>query len=139
MNKRGIVSKVEDGKLQVILTRSSACGDCSSCGGCEAETINLNASNDIDAKVGDFVEIEYNTKNMLKSTVLLYIFPLAMLLVGIILGQYSDFGVSGDSKDLLGFALGLALMFVSYFIINRIDKKIKTNHFFKMKKIENIF
>lgn len=139
MNKKGIVSKVEDDKLYVILTRSSACGDCSSCGGCEAKTIDLSMTNDIDAKVGDFVEIEYNTKNMLKSTLLVYIFPLIMLVVGIFLGNYINFNTSSDSKDLISFLFGLGLMLVSYLIINKIDKKVQSNSFFKLKKIDNIF
>lgn len=139
MNKKAIVSKVEKDRLEVIFTRSSACGDCSSCGGCEAEAINLNASNDIDAKVGDFVEIEYNTKNMLKSTLLVYIFPLIMLVIGIIIGNNIELGSLANSKDLISFLFGVLLMFISYIIINRIDKKVKANHFFKIKKIDNIF
>lgn len=139
MNKKGIVSKVEDDRLQVIFTRSSACGDCSSCGGCEAETFNLNATNDIGAQIGDFVEIQYNTKNMLKSTVLLYVFPLIMLVIGIFSGHYLNLGKTADSKDLISFLFGLILMFVSYFIISKIDRRVKTNQFFKIKKIDNIY
>lgn len=139
MNKKGMVSKVDKDKLQVIFTRSSACGDCSSCGGCEAETLNLNATNDIDAQVGDFVEIEYNTKNMLKSTLLLYIFPLIMLVIGIFAGNYLNLAGNSDSKDLISFVFGVGLMLISYIIINRIDRNVKANQFYKIKKIDNIF
>lgn len=139
MNKRGMVTKVEGNKLHVIMTRSSACGDCSSCGGCEAETISINVENDINAVVGDFVEIEYNKSNMLKSTILVYIFPLIMLVLGVITGLNLNTGLGPDSKELLSFLMGVCFMGISYFIINKVDKKVKANRFFTVKKLENLF
>lgn len=139
MNKRGMVKSVEDGKLEIIMTRNGACGDCSRCGGCEAEIISLKADNDINAVVGDFVEIQYNSKQMIKSTLLLYVFPLFMLLIGVIIGYNIKTLPNAQPNELLAFGVGVVMLMVSYLIIHRIDKRVKFSNYFKLKKIENLF
>lgn len=139
INKRGIVSDVNGDRLEVLLTRSSACGDCSSCGGCEVKTINVDLKNDIDAKVGDFVELEYDNSIFLKSTILVYLFPLIMLIVGVAIGYIFKIGNNTGMMDLYSFLIGFILMGISYVIVHRIDNKYKDNSFISVKKVDELF
>lgn len=137
INKRGVVSKVEGDRLEVLMMRSSACGDCSSCGGCETKSINLDLKNDIDANVGDFVELEYKSSLLLKGTLLVYLFPLIMLVLGVVIG-YTILPSANANKDLFSFLIGLVLMAVAYLVINRIDRKFRDNNYISIKKVDEL-
>lgn len=131
-----MVSSIEDNKLQVLTSRTASCGDCSSCGGgCEVETINLNINNKIDAQVGDFVEITYKSSSMLKVTGLLYIFPLIMMVLGVVLGYNLDLGIQGEAKDLVSFGFGIIFLAISLVVVNQIDRRFKNNNLLSVRKI----
>ena len=131
-----MVSNVDGDRLEVIMSRTAACGDCSSCGGgCETEILNLGLRNKIDAQVGDFVEIQYKSGNMIKTTALLYIFPLIMMIIGIYLGSRLNLNVSDDLKDLVLFGFGLVFLAISFTIVHLIDKRFKENNLISIKKI----
>ena len=121
------------------MTRNSACGDCSTCGGCESKILNLELNNDIAAEVGDFVEISYDPKSMLLNTLFLYIFPLIMLVIGVYIGYKMNIGISESNRDLFSFAIGLVFLAISYLLVHLIDKKLDKNKFIKLKKINSIF
>lgn len=136
MNKKGFVYKIDDNKLEVILMREASCGSCSSCGGgCSPSTFNLDIENSIDAEVGDLVEIEYKSKSMILTTALLYVFPLIMLVVGILVANAINFDINPDLNDLFSFVFGLVFMIISYLIIHLIDKKLKTNQLINIRKV----
>lgn len=131
-----MVSNVTGDRIEVIMSRTAACGDCSSCGGgCEVETINLDVKNHIDAQIGDFVQIQYKSANMIKTTALLYIFPLVMMILGIYFGSKVNLNVSEDFRDLIAFGFGLITLAVSYLIVHLIDKRFKENNLISINKI----
>lgn len=109
MEQMVLVRRVLDsGDAEVTVVRQSACsGDCHRCAGCGAatETLILRAKNPINAKAGDVVKIESDSTPVLKAAALLYLFPLALFLIGYLLGEH--FWERGILISLLGFALGM--------------------------------
>ena len=87
MVERGTVVGINGGDVDVMFKRTSACGKCCACGmmvGSDEMTIPL--KNTIGATMGDKVIVEFSGKKSLKSSVIVYVFPLVFFVVGILLG-----------------------------------------------------
>lgn len=127
METIGYVVKTTDKKAIIDVKRSTACGDkCSSCGNsCSVPSVRVEAINKIGAKSGDFVEIQMETKTILKSAFIAYIIPLFMLIIGIISGI--NFGKFNDinNYEMVGLLFGIVFLFISFIILKAIDNKIK--------------
>lgn len=91
-----------DGKAELVCRRASACpGECSQCGGCAGaqQWASVAAVNLIGAKVGDWVIVETSSAAVLRAAALVYLAPLALLLLGYFWG--GGWGAFG------GFAAGM--------------------------------
>ena len=112
MKQKVMVLSTSGNMARVSYRRPTAChGDCSKCaGGCGSmaakEEIIVSAENLIDAKTGDSVYIEGETKKVAWAIVLVYVIPVVLFLTGYFLGQ--QWGC-GNLIGVLGFFLGLAL------------------------------
>jgi sigma-E factor negative regulatory protein RseC len=129
MNEIGYVKGIEGDTAHVVFRRKSGCGDnCGSCaGGCSADLMTVDVKNTLNASMGDTVEVSMEEKYVYKAMALVYGFPLLMLLLGVA-GGNSLFAMAGtESHELYGVMSGLMLMGISYFILNKIDKKISKN------------
>ena len=74
-----------DGYAQVEAVRRSACsGDCDHCGGCASakQYVLVRAKNPIGAAVGDQVIVETSSRAILGAAAVVYLVPLALLLLG---------------------------------------------------------
>ena len=98
------------------IERKTACGLCGQSRGCGNsiwgrlfghQATAFKAQNRINAKVGDSVIVGINEKALLKSALLLYILPLATMLIGAILAtQIQDKNVYAMLGALAGLLLG---------------------------------
>ena len=90
MTQSAIVEKLEmNGNALVRVYQKSACGhDCSDCAGvCGAKrTITVQAGNPLNARPGDLVTVETGTGRILKAAALVYLLPLATLILSCFLG-----------------------------------------------------
>ncbi len=91
MTQQGIIKKLlPDGMAEIEVTRRSSCGhDCAKCGGCgglETQTLYVTARNKVEAKVGERVLIEGETKQVLGLAGLMYIFPVVLVFIGFAVG-----------------------------------------------------
>ena len=78
-----------NGDAMVRVYQKSACAhDCSECAGiCGAKkTITVQARNPLRARPGDLVTVETLTKRIIQAAALVYLLPLAVLLLSCILG-----------------------------------------------------
>ena len=80
--------------------------------------------NKLNAKVGDFVEVKGEVKNILKYTFIVYMIPFAAMIIGIILGNYFFKNRGYSSFEILSFITGIGFLLVSFFIVKLIDNKI---------------
>lgn len=125
MEQVGQVIKIFGNKAQLEIRRTGACGNCK---GCSASSENkahvVILKNNIDAKVGDLVEISGEPKNILKYTFIAYMIPFIFLVVGIMvsIGYFKNMG--NENYEILSFLVGLASLVVSLFLVKLIDNKI---------------
>jgi sigma-E factor negative regulatory protein RseC len=99
------------------IERKTACGLCGQTRGCgnsiwgklfAHQSTAFKAKNNINAKVGDSVIVGINEKALVKSALLLYILPLATMLIGAILAtQLRDTNGYAMLGALIGLVLGL--------------------------------
>jgi sigma-E factor negative regulatory protein RseC len=107
-----------DSVATLEIERKTACGLCGQTRGCgnsiwgklfAHQSTAFKAQNRINAKVGDSVIVGINEKALVKSALLLYILPLATLLIGAILATqlFADTNGSAMLGALVGLVLGL--------------------------------
>lgn len=136
MEQIGKVVSTNGNIAKLEIRRASACGEkCGSCsGGCSSTGTYIEAENIVNAKPGQFVKVEAENRVVMKAAFLAYIFPLFMLITGIILGPYIyrvlDLNISPEIFNLL---VGIFFMAISYVIVKRIDKNYGENNFIKNK------
>ena len=117
MTQEGVVTRVfENGMAEVAVTRSTACGG--SCGCCEAcvyqGELKQTARNLVNAVRGQRVVIQSKTSMVFKAAALVYIMPLALFLLGYVIG-YLCGGSEGVCVALsfAGLAIGGVLIVAS--------------------------
>ncbi len=123
-----------DSVATLEIERKTACGLCGQTRGCgnsiwgklfAHQSTAFKAQNRINAKVGDSVIVGINEKALLKSALLLYILPLATLLIGAILAtQIRD----TNGYAMIGAAIGLGLGLVW------VKGHTMTNSYFKLQQ-----
>lgn len=87
--EKGIVTRTGFGTAWVRTLPNAACDGCPSCGTCNAqrEDTEVEAINEVGARVGDRILIDIKTSAFLKATFLLYILPVIGLTAGAMLGM----------------------------------------------------
>lgn len=93
------------------------------------------ADNNVEAQVGDEVEIDLENMNFMTAILIAYGFPLLALMAGIIGGYYGllALGMSDDKAQALGAIIGIVALAASYAVIKYKDESIK-----KMKKFKPV-
>lgn len=87
LTEYGQVVKVAGGVAHVKFVRTSACGKCQACGMLSTQNeIIVRVDNDCGAAVGDLVQVSIRMKKAMRASVLAYVFPLAMLILGVWVG-----------------------------------------------------
>lgn len=126
MEQVGFVKNISKGKAEVEVKRISGCGGgCKSCGGCDTPSHTVFIKNNINAEIGDTVEIKGETKNILKYTLIVYMIPFAMLIIGITLGMKILKNLEVSNQEPLSFLIGLVFLALGYFIVKIFDRKIE--------------
>ncbi len=125
MERIGFVKKIEEGRMELEVRRASGwaskCKECSS--SCEVVQHTVIVSNDLDAKVGDFVEVQAEVSNLLKYTFILYMIPFIFLVGGIFIGNVIFRNMDIDKREILSFLSGLVAVAISLLILKSMDKK----------------
>lgn len=126
MDQIGFVKRIVGSEMELEIRRISACGGgCSSCGGsCENVSHIITLPNELDAEVGDLVEIEGQAKNILKYTAVVYILPLVFLVIGVILGNTIFKSRGYVNYEILSFFTGVVFLGISLILVKIIDKNI---------------
>lgn len=123
MVQNAIVKKiVREGVAEVSLLRQMECGlHCDgACAGCSAkppQEILALATNGINARPGDFVEVEPSGGRNISASVIVFLLPCVGLGLGYALGLYLLH--LGEVASMLTALPGLAVGFVPAFLLNR--------------------
>ena len=116
--KPAIVIKEKNGVAKIKVVRSSACGECKACIlGSTENSVLLPARNEVGARQGDRVYFTAKQKPWF-ATLLLFLLPLTLLLVGLILSLAFSLG------ELISVAIGVGCMVVGFITVLILDKTV---------------
>lgn len=128
MNQKGyIVEIIDDKTVKIKMQKHSACASCGKCtSSTDKKDIIVEADNTIGAKIGDYVEVNMDSINVIKAASIAYIIPLIALLGGTVI-SYSILNSINLSfnVEIISAAIGLGLTIIAYFIIKSNDSKFR--------------
>ncbi len=126
MLESGEVVNLSGDTAYVRFKRGSACGNCNACGMLKdmSEHI-IDVKNSLDAKQGDRVLVEFATKSGITSSAIAYIFPLLMLVLGVILGYIIGEAYFADSVEIFAAVLGLVFTALAFLAIKLAEPLLK--------------
>jgi sigma-E factor negative regulatory protein RseC len=119
ITETGRVIAVKAGKAWVRTIRASACESCSARSGCGQRVLatasggranQVLVDNHLGAEVGDDVTVAIDESALLSASILVYALPLALLVLGAVLGQ--QWMPAGDAGAITGALAGLASGFL---------------------------
>lgn len=82
MQETGTIISTDGNKAVIQLDRGDKCDGCNVCHAFGENKMQLEATNSIGAKVGDCVNVVVEPKQVVKSSMLIFMFPLFMMLLG---------------------------------------------------------
>lgn len=125
MNQIGLVERIEDNIATVFVRRTSACGDnCHTCKGtCNIEGLRVKIKSNYKLSVGDYVEIQTETKSILKFAFIAYGIPLIIMIFSLlfamqVLKNYTH-------REIIAVIIGLLSLIISSLILKGFDKRIE--------------
>lgn len=128
MNQQGYIVEIVDSvTAKLELKRHSACASCGKCATTsEEKDIIVEVDNTIGAKVGDMVEVNMETVNVLKAAFIAYTIPLVALLLGTVGTFYGlkEINIINNIEIISG-GVGLIFTLVSFLILKKNDKKFR--------------
>ena len=125
MYDQGQILSLKDEMAEVTIQPHGGCESCGMKSACtpEGSTLKLWASNPKGAKTGDVVIVELKPEIKLFGSALVFIFPLAGLFLGLILGKMIG---GSDGYGVVGAFAGLILFFAAVRLIDKIlSRKFK--------------
>ncbi len=128
MTQQGYVIEIVDrSTAKIRMTRHSACASCGKCATTsEAKDIIVEVDNAINARVGDRVEVNMETMNVLKATTIAYFVPLTFLLIGVIGTYYVLQGMNITSNiEAISAVSGLVFMGLAFLVLRLKDSKFR--------------
>lgn len=125
--ERGIVQQAGGSTATIRIQKSSYCATCGSRDKCQTlsdRDMLIEVTNDLHAKEGDQVEITVPTRSLLKLSLLVYLLPIVLLIVGAYIG--GEWAQSSQSDPTLPSVIGgMGAMILSFLILKGFDRKLR--------------
>lgn len=127
MNEQGYIVEIVDSvTAKLKLKRYSACASCGKCATTsESKDIIVEVDNTIGAKVGDRVEVNMETVNVLKAAFIAYTIPLAALLIGTVGAFYILSYMNINNIEVISGGVGLTFTLLSFLMLKKNDSKFR--------------
>ncbi|TYP50365.1 SoxR reducing system RseC family protein [Thermosediminibacter litoriperuensis] len=127
MRERAIVVSKRGKEAEVEIIRTSACSKCRACSiGSNKQMVKVWAQNEVDAEVGQVVEIEMESRALLSATFIVYVIPLVGFILGVAMGLKLADILNIGWREPFSFITGLlfiALTFAGIYANNRFFEK----------------
>jgi sigma-E factor negative regulatory protein RseC len=125
-----VIGNAENNRLLVRLERQEACAKCRACtAGMKKEEMLLTAENLCGGKIGDNVEVTLDTADFMRAAVIMYGIPFAMFMLGIFAGYFGSLKMGFGSNELIGFAIGIVLVIITYLVIKSQEKRWQKDNY----------
>lgn len=116
MTECGVVIKLIKNKAVVSFDRKAACDQCRMCAVSKTgKTVEITVANELNAIVGDRVEVTMGSKYVLTAAVIVYIIPLILVTAAVFIGQ-----IWGETVQLILTFAALALGFCIAIMLDRL-------------------
>lgn len=127
MNEQGYIVEIVDSvTAKLKLKRHSACASCGKCATTsESKDIIVEVDNTIGAKVGDRVEVNMETVNVLKAAFIAYTIPLMALLIGTVGAFYILSYMNINNIEVISGGVGLTFTLLSFLMLKKNDSKFR--------------
>ena len=136
IEEEALVSRVNNYQVWVQTLKTSSCGKCSQSSGCSTYLLekyipkrDIALDTDLSLDTGDKVVVGIDEGILIKSSLLLYILPLAALFLGAITGEFLSGFITGLSSDLVIAISGLVFFSFSLLILNSLQRFLLVQHF----------
>lgn len=128
----GMVTSVDAGHAYVSAKPSSSCEGCSQKGACHvlggSGDMIIKAANDARANVGDKVVVAISSRTFFKASALIYLLPVAALIVGGVLGKSAAARLRLNIQaEALSAILGAAFLVISFIAVKFLSGRIGKN------------
>ena len=128
----GIINKIDNYSIHVLIAQESACSECHASGVCNAadkenKIIEVERS-DQQLQVGDKVILFGKQSIGLVAVLLAFVIPFVLILITLIILR-----ATGTNESLSG-GISLAILIPYYSILSIFNKKLKTKFKFEIKK-----
>lgn len=136
IEEQGVVIDIKGNTAFVKTEKGTSCESCvarETChGAIGTNEVVIEAENRANAKFGDRVVIMVGTATLLKASFILYLGPVAGLIIGVILGQIivKQFNVNLN-QDLLSGILGALFLIITFFGIRLYGKSLEKREGFR--------
>lgn len=138
MREKAIVVSKKGHKAEVEVIRTSACAKCKACSlGSEKKVVKVWVQNDINADVGQVVEIEIENKALISATFIMYVIPLISFVFGVVLGLNFADSIKIGWKEPFSLLTGIFFMSMAFLLIYLNNKRFEKNRMF-VSRIVNI-
>ena len=108
--------------VSVSMTRSEACAKCRACiAGMAGREMLLTAQNLCGAKPGDSVRVELDDGDFIRSSLIMYGLPLALMLAGFFIGGALGNIFANINPEVLSFLLGMVFLAAGYLLIKNTE------------------
>ncbi|MDH3974625.1 MAG: SoxR reducing system RseC family protein [Deltaproteobacteria bacterium] len=132
LEEEGKVVKLEGGYAIIHTERGSSCDGCSAKSSCHTMSdsggrlMEMRAINSVGAQVGDRVKVAIDSIVLLKSSFLVYVLPLIVMIAGGLLGDnYARNNMPASDPDLVAGAVGIACLVLSFLLIRLWNKSLE--------------
>lgn len=137
MREIGEVIKINEYNQALLrVTRTPSCNGCKACsmGRDDRKYIDIFVDNTLNAKIGDSIQIDMDTPDVLRAAFIAYGFPLIVMIASILLSYYLIFP---QNQKIAGI-VGIAAMLLSFLTIRLNEDKIRNSKKFLPKMIDII-
>lgn len=132
MLELGKVTAVIDDNVQVQFKRTSACDKCKICSIEQGGNVSITLKNNLNAQVGDIVEVEVWQKAVTLSYLIVFGIPLLTVLLGVIIAS------AASLSELYSILVTAGSLILGFLIVFVLDKKVAKNQKFAPKIIRVI-
>ena len=129
MAEKGQVTQIKpNNKAVVKMLRTEACAKCRVCMTFSSKEMVMEASNQCGADVGDWVELEMQHDGFFNAVMIMYAFPCAGLLIGVLLGYFWLYSlVPGFNREVLSLLCGLVGILICHIVIKKNNYRCENN------------
>ena len=119
MVEYGEVIEIRESIAMVKFRRTSACGRCRACGMLSNQNeIVVEVPNELNARVGDYVSVSITMRKAMRASAIAYVFPLGMLIVGVLVGWLlSDVGKVFSNADVTMAVCAIIFAFLAFLLL----------------------